>query len=117
MPTKKKLMETESTAAAPEEPHYISTAPEPTALYAYADFEIKKLNIKVAAGEVFTPPHGWERDLDAEETLKTEKLKQGASVRVGMIFNYLGEVVNPGEKNPDLRERRTHTAVLPLEVR
>lgn len=91
-------------------------ATEPTGFYATADFTIEKLNLSVKAGERFQIPAGWTRDLSAEELRAAEKLKQGAA-NTGMIFNYPGEIVNPGERNPELRERRTHTVVLPLEVR
>lgn len=83
------------------------------ALYAYADFKIGDMEVK--AGEKFTPPHGWQRAPQMDELLSASKIKQGA--QVGIAFSYQGEVINPGEKNPDLRERRQHTAVLPLEER
>lgn len=86
--------------------------------YATADFEIPKLDIHVKAGEQFNLPHGWIRDPQHEEFLLASKRKNaGIGEGVGMAFTYLGEVVNPTEKELALRERRVHTAVLPLEER
>lgn len=87
----------------------------PKAYYATADFELAKLDINVKAGDQFTPPQGWQRDRKEEELLLASKAKRGEGV--GIVFTYLGEVVNPSEKEPSLRERRVHTAVLPLEER
>lgn len=83
------------------------------ALYAYADFEVRGVTFK--AGERFVPAPGWTRDLRMDELLSGSKVKN--KKHVGMAFSYQGVVVNPGEKNPDLRERRVYTAVLPLEER
>ncbi len=84
-------------------------------LYATADFDIPSLDLYVKAGDEFVLPAGWKQDKQQEEFLNASKVKQGKSV--GIVFSYLGAVVNPGEKNLELRERRTHTTVLPLEVR
>jgi hypothetical protein len=84
-------------------------------LYATADFEIEKLGVRIAEGEEFTPPAGWVRDLAQEELLLASRVKQGG--QVGMVFAYDGEIINPHERNPQLRERRTHNVVLPLELR
>lgn len=94
-----------------ETPNAVSPSHE-VALYATADFEIKSLGIVVKEGELFVPPHGWERNQNQQEFLLASKAKQGTPV--GMAFSYQGEVVNPGEKTPELRERRVHTAILPL---
>lgn len=93
------------------------TLPTEKALYAYADFEIEKLGLKVKAGEQFVPAAGWVRDVTQETFLMGSKQKNAGGSQVGVVFTYQGEVVNPQERNPDLRERRTHTAVLPLEER
>lgn len=89
---------------------------EPTGFYATKDFEIASLGIRVQAGERFQVPAEWQRDVAAEELCKVEKQKGGNSF-AGMIFNYQGEVINPNERNQALRERRTHTVLLPLEMR
>ena len=107
-------------ASVTEEVEAQEVAPEPKtgeAYYAFADFEIEKQNIKVKAGDRFTPPQGWERNKNQEEFLLASKQKNSGGSSVGVCFSYLGEVVNPGEKNIELRERRVHNAVLPLEVR
>jgi hypothetical protein len=118
MPTKKESVKEEEV----EQVNEVKAAPAPTVkkgekYFAFSGFEIEKLNIKVKAGEQFTPPQGWERNLGQEEFLLASKQKNSGGSSVGVCFSYQGEVVNPGEKNPDLRERRIHTAVLPLEVR
>ena len=86
-------------------------------LVAYADFDYKLGfdTITVRAGEVFNPPANWKRNLEQEELLLASQKKNDA--QVGIVFTYLGDFVNPGEKNQALRERRVHNAILPLEVR
>lgn len=79
-------------------------------LYATADFEVQ--GVTIHAGEKFVPPLGWKRDDKYRELLMASRVKQGQPV--GIVFSYEGDVINPGEKNPALRERRTHNAVLPL---
>jgi hypothetical protein len=88
------------------------------ALYAYADFEyrIGADVVQVKAGEKFTPPPTWKRDAAGQELLLTSKEKN-AGGNVGIVFSYLGEYINPNEKNIELRERRVHNAILPLEER
>lgn len=87
-------------------------------LYAYADFEVRigDASEAVKKGDRFDVPHGWRRDLAAEELMQASRRKRGAGT-AGMIFVYEGKIVNPNEKNPALRERQVHTAVLPLEER
>lgn len=89
----------------------------PGGLYAYDDFEIRvgddKCDFK--KGERFTAPLGWERSPEMDVYLHSSKQKSDS--QVGLAFQYLGKVLNPNEKNPDLRERQVHTAVLPLEER
>lgn len=81
--------------------------------YAYADCEID--GKPLLAGAEFVPPFGWERNLAQEQLLLSAKQKNGS--RVGMVFSYQGEIINPHEKNIEQRERRTHNIILPIEVR
>jgi len=113
----KKAMEVEienTPDTEPERKVFKSLAAKKT-LYATADFEIEKLGISVKAGEEFIPPADWKRNLSQEEFILASKKKNGD--QSGMAFDYLGEVVNPQERNKELQERRVHTAVLPLEER
>ena len=97
----------------------IGQAPAETgdALYAYADFELRLGAdvIPVSEGDVFTPPMNWKRNPEQEDLLLAAKKKNGGPV--GLVFTYLGEFVNPNEKNLALRERRVHNVILPLEER
>lgn len=116
MPTKKKLpelLEDESELEAPQARVHVASKPAPLALYAYADFEVQGVQFK--EGEKFSPPLGWQRAPQMDELLSASKVKQGSTA--GIAFSYQGEIINPGEKEPSLRERRQHTAVLPLEER
>lgn len=83
------------------------------ALYAYAEYEVQGRLFSI--GEKFTPPYDWKRNLAQEELLLATKQKSGA--QVGVVFSYPGEIINPSEKNPELRERRIHNVILPLEER
>lgn len=117
MPAKRKIVSEEKATAGP-----VESVMEPTGLlYAVSDFEYKPYPganpVTVFAGEVFTPPPGWTRNLSAEERLHAEKGKQGRELAPAVIFDYEGEIINPHEKNPELRERRAHTAILPLQER
>lgn len=90
-------------------------------LYAVSDFEYKPYPtanpIQVFAGNVFVPPANWKRDTGYEEMQKASKQKQGQALAPAIVFVYEGEVVNPQEREPSLRERRVHRAILPLEER
>jgi hypothetical protein len=89
-----------------------------TTYHAVKDFEYRLPGnpepFTVKAGEVFTPPPGWIRDDFAQEHAKGMK-KPGAFM--GIAFSYTGECINPGEKNLRLRDYRTHTTFLPVEIR
>lgn len=121
MPVKKmkNVVETEGTfGTETEETHYVLRSPA-SELTAAANFEYLPYPGAPArvvhAGETFTPPDGWTRDKAYEEILVAAKSKHGKRYEPGIVFNYRGEFVNPGEKNPALRERREHRAILPLK--
>lgn len=89
----------------------------PQGLYAYDDFELRIGDdvFSFKKGDRFTAPLGWERSPEMDVYLHSSKQKSDS--RTGLAFQYQGKVLNPNEKNPDLRERQVHTAVLPLEER
>lgn len=84
----------------------------PKSLYVYADFEL--FGKAYQEGELFVPPAGLVPEPRQEEFLNASKVKQGS--RVGKVFVYQGEVVNPTARK-ELQERREHIAVLPVEER
>lgn len=115
MTTKTKKVEVIEESAVPEGQEYKSAA---KVFRAYADFEFRigsQPPVEVKAGEIFTPPHGWTRNLAQEELLLTSKRKNDNNPQIGVVFTYLGDFVNPHEKVIELRERRVHNAILPLE--
>lgn len=99
---------------APVEEVMVETKSARKAYYAYADFKVGDDEYK--AGDVFVAPKSWTRNLAQEELLLASK-KKNSEKQSGLVFTYLGEVINPHEKNPELRERRVHNAILPLEER
>ena len=115
MPPKarKMVMETET------EDEAVMAITVPGTLVATSDFEYSPHPgapaITVHAGDTFTPPDGWVRDVTHEEILIAAKSKHGKAYEPGVVFNYQGVVVNPREKNIALRERREHRAILPLK--
>jgi hypothetical protein len=123
MATKKKIVEDFEAGKSVPIQELVKAIDEPEApkgeLIAAAPFAYRPFpgspEIEVQAGDVFTPPAGWTREPQHEEFMKANKEKQGRPVDPGVVFTYQGEIVNPGEKNPALRERREHRVILPLK--
>ena len=121
MPTKRtKTIEENEPTLSTTDTEMVSVPYAPRgALVATSDFEYSPYpgapTSTVHAGDTFTPPDGWVRDVTYEEILIAAKSKHGKAYEPGAVFNYQGVVINPSEKNPALRERREHRAILPLK--